>query len=128
MAALSMARTDHPLCAISLQSSNHADRHLLRYLPSSMASAHRGEIPLTDALDLPVRGHQSEYLNGGSGERYVRRVSVRFIRTDHSDLTAVCTRGWAEGDADRTSHGEDDFPAGASGFVAAVALDNLLEG
>jgi hypothetical protein len=27
-------------------------RHFLRYLPSSMASADRGEIPLTDALDL----------------------------------------------------------------------------
>ena len=77
---------------------------------------------------MPVRGHQSEYLNGVSGEPHGRRVSVRFIRTGHSDLTVVCTRGWAEGDADSSSHGEDNLPAGASGFVEAVALDNLLEG
>ena len=34
----------------------------------------------------------------------------------------------AEDDADGSSHREDDLPAGAAGFVAAVALDNLVEG
>lgn len=77
---------------------------------------------------MPVRGRWIEYLNGVPGERYVRRVSVGFIRTDHSDMRWYAHVAGAGGDVDGSLHGEDDLSAGVSDFVVVVALDHLLEG